>query len=162
MIHNSYTARIAIPLLYQAPLSEEITWGKLHELGNCINEFFRQNALFFSSWGLNTVTNSFTNIKQLDPRWPVIVSTQKYLFVAKKFSWHWEQLILPMNLKNLLVGGTMSFFFSFWENKLQFGKEKRRMLRLVVQRRQWHPTPVLLPGKSHGQRSLVGCSPWGR
>ena len=29
-------------------------------------------------------------------------------------------------------------------------------------RRQWHPTPVLLPGKSHGQRSLVGCSPWGR
>ena len=30
------------------------------------------------------------------------------------------------------------------------------------QRRQWHPTPVLLPGKSHGQRSLVGWSPWGR
>ena len=29
-------------------------------------------------------------------------------------------------------------------------------------RRQWPPTPVLLPGKSHGQRSLVGCSPWGR
>ena len=29
------------------------------------------------------------------------------------------------------------------------------------QRGQWHPTPVLLPGKSHGWRSLVGCSPWG-
>ena len=28
-------------------------------------------------------------------------------------------------------------------------------------RRQWHPTPVLLPGKSHGRRSLEGCSPWG-
>ena len=28
-------------------------------------------------------------------------------------------------------------------------------------RRQWQPTPVLLPGKSHGQRSLVGCNPWG-
>ena len=27
--------------------------------------------------------------------------------------------------------------------------------------RQWHPTPVFLPGKSHGRRSLVGCSPWG-
>ena len=27
-------------------------------------------------------------------------------------------------------------------------------------RGQWHPTPVLLPGKSHGQRSLEGCSPW--
>ena len=29
-------------------------------------------------------------------------------------------------------------------------------------RRQWPPTPVLLPGESQGQRSLVGCSPWGR
>ena len=32
---------------------------------------------------------------------------------------------------------------------------------LINRRRQWHPTPVLLPGKSHGHRSLVGCSPWG-
>ena len=30
------------------------------------------------------------------------------------------------------------------------------------QRRQWHSTPVLLPGKSHGWRSVVGYSPWGR
>ena len=31
----------------------------------------------------------------------------------------------------------------------------------MLRRRQRHSTPVLLPGKSHGQRSLVGCSPWG-
>ena len=31
----------------------------------------------------------------------------------------------------------------------------------LYRRRQWHPTPLFLPGKSHGQRSLVGCSPWG-
>ena len=31
-----------------------------------------------------------------------------------------------------------------------------------TQRRQWHPTPVLLPRKSHGWRSLLGCHPWGR
>ena len=30
----------------------------------------------------------------------------------------------------------------------------------VTWRRQWHPTPVLLPGKSHGWRSLVDYSPW--
>ena len=29
-------------------------------------------------------------------------------------------------------------------------------------RRKWQPTPVLLPGKSHGWRSLVGYNPWGR
>ena len=28
-------------------------------------------------------------------------------------------------------------------------------------RRKWQPTPIFLPGKSHGQRSLVGYSPWG-
>ena len=32
----------------------------------------------------------------------------------------------------------------------------------TARKRQWHPTPVLLPGKSHGRRSLVGCRPWGR
>ena len=36
------------------------------------------------------------------------------------------------------------------------------IVREPLRRRQWHPTPVLLPEKPHGQRSLVGCSPWGR
>ena len=35
------------------------------------------------------------------------------------------------------------------------------MDREAWRRRQWQLTPVLLPGKSHGQRGLVGCSPWG-
>ena len=34
--------------------------------------------------------------------------------------------------------------------------------RQLNRRRRWHPTPVLLPGRSHGRRILVGCSPWGR
>ena len=29
-------------------------------------------------------------------------------------------------------------------------------------RRKWQPTPVFLPGESHGQRTLIGYSPWGR
>ena len=42
------------------------------------------------------------------------------------------------------------------------------MIELIIQcLAQWvekamAPTPILLPGKSHGRRSLVGCSPWGR
>ena len=42
------------------------------------------------------------------------------------------------------------WFFQIW------------FLSLEPWRRQWHPTLVLLPGKSHGWRSLVGYSPWGR
>jgi len=40
--------------------------------------------------------------------------------------------------------------------------EKNALCKQKIRRRQRHPTPVLLPGKSHGQRSLVGHSPWGR
>ena len=47
-----------------------------------------------------------------------------------------------------------------------FGKQKYIFVFLLTStftgRRQWHPTPVLLPGQSYGQRRLVGCSPWGR
>ena len=48
--------------------------------------------------------------------------------------------------------------------KYIFSKRKKDILHLWkpkfhCRRRQWHPTPVLLPGKSHEWRSLVGCSP---
>ena len=47
------------------------------------------------------------------------------------------------------------FFFFFKVKKFLYEVE------FNTRRRQWHPTPLLLPGKSHGRRSLVGCSPWG-
>jgi len=34
-------------------------------------------------------------------------------------------------------------------------------VRKIPWRREWLPTPVFLPGESHGQRSLAGYSPWG-
>ena len=34
--------------------------------------------------------------------------------------------------------------------------------RYLCRRRQWHPTPVLMPGESHGRKSLLGCRLWGR
>ena len=36
------------------------------------------------------------------------------------------------------------------------------IIYMIIRRRQWHPTSIHLPGKSHGWRSLVGCSPWSR
>ena len=50
---------------------------------------------------------------------------------------------------------------------LDFNDQLRNMIAKIFSnsytwRRQWHPTPVLLPGKSHERRSLGGCSPWGR
>ena len=43
------------------------------------------------------------------------------------------------------------------------GKESEKGMYIYILaywRRQWQPTPVLLPGKSHGWRSLVGCNTW--
>ena len=48
-----------------------------------------------------------------------------------------------------------------YKNLWNLSLTSRHTQELILQRRQCHPTPVLLPGKSHGQRSLVGCSPWG-
>ena len=51
--------------------------------------------------------------------------------------------------RNDFVGGTADWkLTAFWRNSPD------------KQRRKWHPTPVLLPGKSQGQRSLIGYSPW--
>ena len=60
---------------------------------------------------------------------------------------YWDEVV-----KNGLFVGVMS--------KLR--PEELEGASAVRRGRQWHPTPVLLPGKSHGLRSLVGCSPWGR
>jgi len=61
-----------------------------------------------------------------------------------------------------------------WKRSVSFQSQRKAMPKstqtitqlhsshMLVRRRQWHPTPVLLPGKSDGQRSLIGCSPWGR
>ena len=44
-----------------------------------------------------------------------------------------------------------------------WGHEELNRTEHLSWRRQWQPTPVLLPGKSHGwKRSLVGCRAWGR
>ena len=56
-----------------------------------------------------------------------------------------------------------------WEEKRRAGEKASVVLENThthththIWRRQWQPTPVLLPGKSHRQGSLVSCSLWGR
>ena len=80
----------------------------------------------------------------------------------------WGNILLSGNLLEIFrelfleAQGTHAFlrsgpsrFREFWNFFFFFGALD------PFGRRQWHPTPVLLPGKSHGRKSLVGCSPWG-
>ena len=54
------------------------------------------------------------------------------------------------------------FFVCLFSWKVPYLSEHNSYPSTCLWRRQWHPTPVLLPRKSYGRRSLVGCSPWGR
>ena len=78
-----------------------------------------------------------------------------YLFRAVSRSWYEFSASLCKNTKTsksyLIISS-----YSSWS------QEDKPVSTDYTPRRQWHPTPVLLPGKFHGWRSLVGSSPWGR
>ena len=74
---------------------------------------------------------------------------------------------MQANLENSAVAMELEKLFSFQSQRKEMPKNVESTAQLhsshmLVRRKQWHPTPVLLPGKSHGWRSLVGCSPRGR
>ena len=50
-----------------------------------------------------------------------------------------------------------------WGKESTFSAEDQRLdpwVRKICRRRKWQPTPIFLPGEFHGQKSLVGYSPW--
>ena len=59
------------------------------------------------------------------------------------------------SIKSVLPGGT-----SGTQPFCQCRRYKRSRFRQIPWKRAWQPTAVFLPGESHGQRSLVGYSPW--
>ena len=77
---------------------------------------------------------------------------------------HTFSLLLGIHVGAELLGPIVILCLTLWGAAKLFSRVATPIYfpRNNVQRRQWQPTPVLLPGKSHGWRSLVGYSPWGR
>ena len=75
--------------------------------------------------------------------------------------------LVLLSIRPLLTPwGTLVTSEQGWKSCLHIHKTLQKRFWVIKpgswsRRRRWHPTPVLLPGKSHGQRGLVGCSPWG-
>ena len=67
----------------------------------------------------------------------------------------------PEALTCVVAAGLLVVGASHCAYRLQGGDSKLVPSSISIWRKQWQPSPVLLPGKSHGQRSLVGCNPWG-
>ena len=77
-----------------------------------------------------------------------------------------------LRLKIIFLGRVLQYLSSFrilMTKKIDFHIPTYTLFSSIVDvyaliwRRQWQPTPVFLPGKSHGwRRGMVGCSPWSR
>ena len=59
-----------------------------------------------------------------------------------------SQVVLVIKGLPASAGDVKSCRFNLWVGK-------------ILWRRAWQPTPLFFPGESHGERSLVGYSPWG-
>ena len=84
------------------------------------------------------------------------------LVLMAVFMWEWSciakthQLLAINNWKLILKEYNLQKHQQIW-----IVRTNLNMGNICIRRRLRHPTPVLLPGKSHGRRSMVGCSPWG-
>ena len=74
---------------------------------------------------------------------------------------HAAWIPIPVLPSNMLLEQVI-YLFKFWFHLKQNGGDNSTCLTELLWRRQGHPTPVLLPGKPHGWRSLEDCGPWGR
>ena len=84
------------------------------------------------------------------------------IYLGSQF-WFIVNIIDKTDINNMSLVSSIIFIYLFLLNNLSVFIDLAILgLSVACGRRQWHPTPVLLPGKSHGQRGLVGCNPWGR
>jgi len=103
------------------------------------NTLFQQHKRTLYTWNIRWSIQKSDGLYSLQPK------MEKLYTVGKNKTGSWlcsdhELLIAKFRLKLKKVEKTTRPF-KYW-------------------RRQWHPNPLLLPGKSHGRRSMVGCSPW--
>ena len=87
------------------------------------------------------------------------VPRQKKLFIHMNYKFIWY----PYCQFRSFPGGSavMNPSANAEDKNLIPGKIKSPGIGKIPWRKKWHPTEIFLPGKSHGQRSLVGYSPWG-
>jgi len=98
-------------------------------------------------------------------RWRKFFRTDTTLCCRLGFSPELPSYLEPLNpeLPHPVVSIISLLYAAFWRvYHYHCEKNFKNKINYIKENLQWHPTAVLLPGKSHGWRSLEGCSPWGR
>ena len=111
-----------------------------------------------------SLSNGYSGLTSFRIDWLDLLTAQGTL---KSLLQHHSSSTLALSF---LFSPSLTFIHDYWKTialtrQTFVGKAMSLLFNTVQvchQRRQWHPTPVLLPGKSYGRRSLVDCSPWGR
>ena len=118
------------------------------------------NKRWWESW---TASCKSTKVKHSPTPYTKINSEWfKELNISHKKNERLQFAVTWMGLENIILSEVNQRKTNDMSHHLYVkSKNKISESESVCQRRRWHPTPVLLPGKSHGQRSLEGCRPWG-
>ena len=136
------------------------------------------NSRPLSPWCHPTISSSGTPFSSCPPSFPASGSfPMSQLFASSDQSIEALASIFPINIQDWFRLGLIGLIFLLSKghsrvfSSTTFCKDQQEPYSLTKdvllntprekRRRQWHTTPVLLLGKSHGRRSLVGCSPWG-
>ena len=108
--------------------------------------------LFATPWTIAFQASlSFT----ISRSWLKLIMSAELLMPSHHLIFCCPLLLLPSIFPRTRVFSNESALHIRWPNYWSFSF-------IIPWRRKWQSTPVSLPGKSHGHRSLVGCSPWGR
>ena len=106
------------------------------------SQFQLSNSLSFSKSPLSELTDNHSTLQELLPQGV-------------------SGVLSGFKEKNLDLSGSPSFTLDISDISVaSWWLSGKVAIRKIPWRREWHPTPVFLPGKSHGQKSLAGYSPW--
>ena len=139
-----------------------IPWGNQNWKDTCIPLFIAALFTIAGTWKQPRCPSTDEWIRKL---W--YIHTKEYYSAIKRNAFE-SVLMRWMNLEPILQSEVSQREINTVFKHIHMGSRKMALKNLFTghqwrnRRRQWHPTSVLLPGKSHGRRSLVGCSPWGR
>ena len=129
-------------------------------------EYIMQNAgLDEAQAGIKIARRNIINLRYADDTTLMAESEEELKILLMRVKEESEKACLKLNiLKTKIMASSPISSWQIEGKKSENSDTYDRFFFLgskITWRRQWHPTPVLLPGKSHGQRSLVGYSPQG-
>ena len=133
-------------------LSSELSRGNLF---SCLSQFLRLCASPGCQPCITPISVSVITS-------PLPLTLKPPSFTFKDLLWlHWVHSDNPRKCPHLKVLDLVTIGMSLLPYKVTFSLNPFQWKGVDIIWRQWHPTPVLLPGEPHGWRSLEGCSPWG-